>query len=75
MIVTRSKFLKLIGLFALTVFVTVAAGDIVHFKNDKKVEGTVEDGLLGMSFLENFKVSIDSKENTLILDEFNAGVN
>lgn len=43
MIITRNKFLKLVGFFALTVFVTVAAGDIVHFKNGKKIEGTVED--------------------------------
>ena len=34
-------------------------------------EVTSEDGLLGMSFLEKFLVSIDPKENRLILEEFN----
>ena len=30
-----------------------------------------EDGLLGMSFLKNFLVRINTKENKLILEEFN----
>lgn len=34
-------------------------------------EASEEDGLLGMSFLENFLVSIDVKGNRLILEEFN----
>jgi predicted aspartyl protease len=29
-----------------------------------------EDGLLGMSFLKNFLVRINTKENKLILEEF-----
>ena len=31
---------------------------------------TPEDGLLGMSFLENFLVSLDVKANRLILEQF-----
>ena len=34
-------------------------------------ETTTEDGLLGMSFLENFMLKIDAKDNKLILEEFN----
>lgn len=34
-------------------------------------QDTPEDGLLGMSFLENFVIRIDAKSNKLILEEFN----
>ncbi|MFZ2603607.1 MAG: retropepsin-like aspartic protease [Candidatus Omnitrophota bacterium] len=34
-------------------------------------EGVEEDGLLGMSFLENFLFSIDAKANKIILQSFN----
>lgn len=34
-------------------------------------ESPQEDGLLGLSFLENFLVSLDVKKNRLILEEFN----
>ena len=37
----------------------------------KNQEPGIKDGLLGMSFLENFMVSIDTKNKRLILEEFN----